>query len=133
MSVMPVSGSGPRGTAAAVAAWTGLVLCETLAQVALKAAGDSLGDVPLDAAWLLAVATNPWAIAGVLGYLGSFVSWMVVLDRMPLSLGFPLTSVCYITVAAASVVLFGEVVGLVRGAGIGLIMLGVAIIGTEGD
>ena len=119
-------------TPAAVAAWTALVLFETLAQVALKAGGDKLGDAPLDTAWILSAATEPWVIAGVLGYLGSFISWMVILSfAIPLSLGFPLTSVCYVTVTAASVLFFHEEVHGLRGAGIALIIVGVIVIGTE--
>jgi drug/metabolite transporter (DMT)-like permease len=121
----------PSLTPAALAAWTALVLFETLAQVALKAGGDTLGDAPLDLSWVLSAATNPWVLAGILGYVGSFVSWMVILDRIPLSLGFPLTSVCYVTVTAASVLLFHEEIGWLRGGGIALIILGVIVIGTE--
>lgn len=123
----------PSLTPTALAAWSALVLFETLAQVALKAGGDALGDAPLDGAWLLAAATDPWVLAGIFGYVGSFVSWMVILDRIPLSLGFPLTSVCYVTVTAASVLLFREDIGWLRGGGIALIVLGVIVIGTEED
>lgn len=128
------AGSGalrPSLTPTAVAAWAALVLFETLAQVALKAGGDALGDAPIDVDWLLSAAANPWVLAGVLGYVGSFVSWMVILDRIPLSLGFPLTSVCYVTVTAASVLLFHEEIGWLRGAGIALVVVGVMVIGTE--
>jgi multidrug transporter EmrE-like cation transporter len=55
----------------------------------------------------------------------------VILDRLPLSLGFPLTSVCYVTVSAASVLIFREEIGLLRGLGIVLIVLGVVVIGSE--
>ena len=118
-------------TPAALAAWAFLILFETLAQVALKAGGDRLGDGAVDLAWLAAAAADPWVVAGVLGYVGSFVSWMVILDRLPLSLGFPLTSVCYVTVSAASVLIFREEIGWIRGLGIVLIVVGVVVIGSE--
>jgi multidrug transporter EmrE-like cation transporter len=116
----------------AVAAWLCLVVFETLAQVALKAGGNALADRPFDIDWLAAAATNGWIALGIIGYLGSFVAWMAILDRLPLSLGFPLTAIVYVTVAAASIVVFGEVVDYSRLAGIGLIVAGIVLLGREG-
>ena len=123
---------GHMPTILAGVAWTFLVLCETLAQVALKAAGSAMEGVPPEA-WLWAAATNGWAWIGVIGYLGSFAAWMTILDRMPLSLGFPLTSIVYVSVTAASAVLFGEHVGALRWAGVAIIIAGIVLLGTEDD
>jgi drug/metabolite transporter (DMT)-like permease len=112
-----------------VAAWVLLLAFETLAQVALKAGGEGLSDMPFGAAWLGAAIGNPWVLLGALGYFGSFLAWMVILDRLPLSLGFPLTAVALLTVAAASFLVFGETLTLWRIAGIGLIVAGVVIMG----
>ena len=120
-------------TPTALAAWTFLILFETLAQIALKAGGDRLGDGASGPAWFMGAAAEPWVGAGVLGDVGSFVAWMVILDRIPLSLGFPLTSICYVTVSAASVAIFHEEIGALRGLGIVLIMVGVIVIGSEGE
>src|SRR5262249_47066007 len=54
-----------------VAAWVLLLAFETLAQVALKAGGEGLSDLPFGAAWLTAAIGNPWVLLGALGYLGS--------------------------------------------------------------
>jgi multidrug transporter EmrE-like cation transporter len=130
MSVVAAAGRRPPGWAA-IAAWTALVLFETLAQVALKAGGNALGDRPFDLDWLVAAASNGWVALGVVGYLGSFAAWMAILDRMPLSLGFPLTAIVYVTVAAASVVAFGEVIDLWRLLGIALIVAGITLLGSD--
>ncbi|WP_414476167.1 DMT family transporter [Microvirga sp. M2] len=123
----------PHLTVSSILAWSGLVVSETLAQVALKAAGDHLGSMDFGIDWVMSAITNPWTLAGAVGYIGAFASWMIVLDRIPLSLGFPLTAVIYVTVTAASVLLFQEQFGLLRWSGIALIVVGVAIIGTEED
>jgi multidrug transporter EmrE-like cation transporter len=114
-----------------LAAWAFLIVFETLAQVALKAGGNALGDLPFDLDWLAAAASNGWIAIGVVGYLGSFVAWMVILDRTPLNLGFPLTAIIYATVAGASFVFFGEEIGAGRLVGIGLIVVGVMMLGHE--
>ncbi len=112
-------------------AWAGLVAFETLAQVALKVAGTALEAQTDWLAWLGVAIGSGWAWLGVLGYVGSFLAWMIILDRLPLSLGFPLTSVVYITVTAASVLVFHEEMGLLRMSGVALIILGVVVLGTE--
>ena len=112
-------------------AWVGLVAFETLAQVALKVAGTALEAQTDWLAWLGVAIGSGWAWLGVLGYVGSFLAWMIILDRLPLSLGFPLTSVVYITVTAASVLVFHEEMGLLRMSGVALIILGVVVLGTE--
>ncbi len=123
--------SRPPGRVAALAGWCALILAETLSQVALKAAGDRLDGLPLGGAWLLHAAGEPLVWLGVIGYCGSFAAWMTILDRIPLSRGFPLTAIVYLAVTAASVLLFHEGVGPLRAAGIALIVLGVAVVGTE--
>jgi drug/metabolite transporter (DMT)-like permease len=110
-------------------AWAALLAFETLAQVALKAGADDLARQPFGADWLLAAVGSPWVLAGVIGYLGSFGAWMVILDRMPLSLSFPLTSVVMLTVAAACYFLLGEVLTSWRIVGIGLIVAGIVAMG----
>ncbi|MBZ6078866.1 DMT family transporter [Microvirga puerhi] len=123
----------PHFTLCSILAWGGLIVSETLAQVALKAAGDRLGSMDFGVGWVMSAITDPWTVAGVIGYVGAFASWMTVLNRIPLSLGFPLTSVIYVTVTAASVLLFREEFGVLRWSGIMLIVVGVVIIGTEED
>jgi len=113
----------------AVTAWTALLAFETLAQVALKAGGEELSRQPFGVEWLTAALGSPWVLAGVAGYIGSFLAWMAILDRMPLSFGFPLTAVVILTVALASYFVFGETLTPVRTAGIGLIVAGVIVMG----
>jgi len=114
---------------AAVAAWIVLLASETLAQIALKAGGQSLSRTPFGTGWLATAATTPWVLVGVMGYIGGFLSWMFILDRIPLSLGFPLTAIVMLMVALASCLVFGETLTVWRLSGIGLIIAGVLMVG----
>ena len=116
----------------AVAAWTALVAFETLAQVALKAGANELADQSVGVGWLTSAIGNAWVLTGIVGYIGSFAAWMVILERIPLSFGFPLTAIVMLTVPLASVLFFGDVLTPWRAVGIGLILAGVVIMG-RGD
>lgn len=117
------------GHCGAIAAWAALLAFETLAQVALKAGADDLAHMSMGSAWIATAISDPYVLAGVVGYLGAFVAWMVILDRMPLSLAFPLTSLVMLTVTLASYVIFGEIMTPWRIGGIGLIFTGILLMG----
>jgi drug/metabolite transporter (DMT)-like permease len=111
--------------------WALLVAFETLAQVAMRLGGETLADVPPGLGWIAAALADPWLLLGLVGYVGSFLAWMVILDRLPLSLGFPLTSIVVVAVTAASVLVLGETLTLLHAAGIALIVLGIVLMGRE--
>ncbi len=123
---MPLLRPAHRNT---MLAWLALLVFETISQVALKIGGEALAHLPFGLAWLWEAAGNPWVILGVFGYLGAFSAWMVILDRIPLSFGFPLTAVVMLAVAVASHYVFGEELTPWRMAGIGLIIVGVIVMG----
>jgi drug/metabolite transporter (DMT)-like permease len=114
-----------------VLAWGALILFETLAQVALKEAGESLATLGFGRAWVLAALHEPSAYAAACGYVGAFLAWMTILDRMPLSRGFPMSSLVTLAIIAASVLVFGETLDGWRLAGIALILAGLALMGNE--
>lgn len=70
---------------------------------------------------------NPYMVVAVFCFGASFVTWMVALRKLDLSLAYPAVSVSYIVIALASRALFGEVITLQRGVGMGLVMLGVVV------
>lgn len=115
-----------------LAAWGGLVAFETLAQAAMKAGGASLAGLPFGRAFLAAAVREPLVLLGAAGYLLSFAAWMVILDRMPLSRGFPMSSIVTLAILAASVLVFGEVLDGWRLCGVALILGGLALMGDEG-
>jgi drug/metabolite transporter (DMT)-like permease len=120
-------GIGP----AQVLAWLALLAFETLAQVTLKMGGEPLAAMPFGLPWLAEAAHNSWVWAGVAGYVGAFAAWMIILDTVPLSLGFPMTAAVVLAVAAASHYLFGEVLSYWRLGGIALIIAGLVVMGGD--
>jgi multidrug transporter EmrE-like cation transporter len=78
-------------------------------------------------AYLVGLGTSVWmwcalTLAGV-----SFITWMLVLKRVPLSSAYPLVSLTFPLVVIGSMVIFGEKVNVPQLVGLGLIVLGVSI------
>lgn len=104
---------------------------DTLTQLAFKLAGDVMGDLPIGLTFLTVAARSAtiWTAAGL--YFLTYILWMLVLQRTPLSRAFPLTALSYVTVPAAAWLVFGETIGLLPLAGIALILAGVCLIGHD--
>lgn len=112
-----------------------ILLCtifNTVAQIALKYGMQHIGVFAFH--WQnvfpisLQVVTSPWIILGVITYVGSLVSWLLVLSRVPVSIAYPLSSLAYITNAIAAYYIFGENVSATRIAGTLVILLGVFLV-----
>ena len=114
-----------------VVAWIALLAFETLAQLGLKAGGNLLSGRPFGLEWVVVAIGEPWVQVGIVGYLGAFAAWMTILDRVALSLAFPLTATIMIAITVASYLVFGETITLTRTLGIVLIVLGVVVIGRS--
>ena len=71
-----------------------------------------------------------WLAVALAG--ASFVAWMLVLRRVPLSIAYPFVSLSFPLVALLSVVVLGERVGALQLVGLGLIVAGVAISASHG-
>lgn len=112
-------------------AWGGLVAFETLAQAAMKAGGEALAGLPFGRIFLLTAIREPLVLVGAAGYLLSFAAWMVILEKVPLSRGFPMSSVVALAIVAVSVLGFGEVLDGWRLSGIALIVGGLFLMGDE--
>jgi multidrug transporter EmrE-like cation transporter len=120
-----------RTVGATVLLWTALLSAETTAQLGLKLGSRAVENVAFGWDWLVRAFAAPWLWLGVLAYLASFATWMLILRRMPLGAAFPLTGLVYVTVLATSIALLGEPVGLLQAAGIALIVGGATLLGSE--
>ena len=75
-----------------------------------------------------------WTALGAAAYLTSFLLWMLLLTRAPLSVIYPLSvGVTLLLTLASSVILFQERPSFVQLAGSALVLLGVALIGSGLD
>ncbi len=72
--------------------------------------------------------SNPWVLLGVVLQATFFFTYLTLLSRADVSLVLPMTAVDYIVVALLAQALLGEVVTPARWAGIGLIVIGVALV-----
>jgi len=112
-----------------ILAMSGAIGFETLSQIAMKFAARHLENIPFGIEWLEhAVMLAPiWF--SLLCDLCNFFCWMVILRGLALSFAFPISSLCYVTVAASGYFIFAEELPFKAYAGILLIMAGTAIIG----
>lgn len=108
------------------------VMTNAAAQILLKrgmlsVGGFSLeGRAPLDFA--MATASNVFVIAGLLTFVTSTISHIVVLSRVDLSYAYPFLSLAYVVVALYAFFVFGEELGPMRTAGIALICFGTILV-----
>ena len=75
-----------------------------------------------------AAVSNPSVLLGVVLQATFFFAYLALLSRADVSLVLPMTAVDYIVVALLAQALLGEVVTPARWAGIGLIVVGVAMV-----
>ena len=68
---------------------------------------------------------SPWVLGGIACYLVSFANWIQALRSIPLSIAYPVTSGAHVLIPIGSWIFLGEHVGLLRWAGILLIVTGI--------
>jgi len=75
---------------------------------------------------ILAKSAPFWT--GMLCYAASICVWLAALSKAPVSTAYPMLSLGYVAVAAASVLWLGETMTLPKVMGIALICLGVVLV-----
>jgi multidrug transporter EmrE-like cation transporter len=102
------------------------------AQLLLKAGVNAVGHFDFTPANILPVGfriATQWPIIGGLAcYVLSVVVWIVGLSRVDVSIAYPMLSLGYVVNAFAAWYLFGEVLSMQRLIGIGIILVGVAVL-----
>lgn len=103
----------------------GAVLSSVAGQLLLKSGAGRLAPLSrLD--FLLAAFRDPRVLSGLAAWAASTVCWLYVLRVAPLSRAYGLTSLTYVLVFLASVLLLGEHVRRVHVVGTVLIVAGLA-------
>ena len=80
---------------------------------------------------LLHILAQPQVLCGLLIYLLGTLCWMIAASQKEISFLYPLSSVNYVLVVIASVLLFSESVSLRRGGGVALIVLGTVLLNRK--
>ena len=112
----------------------GLILASVsltaFAQLALKLSSARHANVAEGAALLpslFAQMLNPWTMAGLFGYVGSFVLWLLALREVPLTIAYPFMGLTLVLVALLGVAVLGETLGVWELVGF-VIVLGAAAV-----
>lgn len=105
--------------------FSALMLFDTMTQVSFKLATTHAGAFMPTTTWLWEVFFNPWIYGAVIGYVGSFITWMTLLKHAPVGPAFAASHLEVVTVLAISVLYFGEHLSLMQVLGGLLIVAGI--------
>ena len=112
------------------------MLLNAAAQLLLKAGVRPLGGIGLQASSVASgvaqALVQPAVAAGLACYVVSVVLWIVALSRVEVSVAYPMLSLGYVVNALAAWWLFGESLDAQKVVGIGLILVGVALVARSG-
>lgn len=103
----------------------GAVACSATGQLLLKSGARRLAGLGR-ADFLLAAFRDAYVLWGLAAWAASTVCWLYVLRVAPLSRAYGLTSLTYVVILGASVVLLGEQVRRLHVVGTLLIVVGIA-------
>ena len=110
---------------------TGVAL-NAAAHLLLKAGTNAVGPFQFAMDSLVPVglkfAFEPHIAAGLACHVVSLAVWVLALSRVEVSIAYPMLSIGYGLNAIAAWYLFGEAVGMMRLAGIGVIIIGVYVV-----
>ncbi len=106
----------------------GCTVLGAAAQALIKSAAGSLENPTL-----LGIITNLSLLGGLSLYGLSTILLVLALRRGELSLLYPVISLTFVWVTILSVTLFQERINLFKVLGIGVIMIGVAVLGRDGE
>ena len=101
------------------------VVAETARELCFKRAANG-------AANFLQAVLDPVAWAGIVFWGVELLAWMAVLERVPLSIAFPLMALSYVVTVLAAALFLKESVSLRHAAGASLITAGVMCVGATG-
>ena len=101
---------------------TGQLMLKHGMQVATARAHDSHGSL------VVAAATTPWVLLGLVVFAVSAVAWLGALSRVPLNVAYPFNALGYIVILGASVVVLHERANLLTWAGSLLVVAGLVIV-----
>jgi small multidrug resistance pump len=81
---------------------------------------------------LMGLLFSPWFIAGLLFYAGNVVIFAKALDKLPVSIAYPvLAGVGFGLIAIAGSIFFSEKLGFNQWLGMGLILAGVIVVSSS--
>jgi len=107
---------------AVIAAAGGQLMLKNGMQIATNKAHASHGSL------VIAAATTPWVLLGLVVFGVSAISWLAALSRVPLSVAYPFNALGYIVILTSSIVVLHEKANLWTWAGSLLVVSGLIIV-----
>ena len=77
---------------------------------------------------VIAAATTPWVLLGLVVFAVSAVAWLAALSRVPLSLAYPCNALGYLVILTASILVLHERANLLTWAGTVLVVSGLIMV-----
>lgn len=102
-----------------------LLLFDTLGQSSFKFTAIHAAPLEWSLDWFIRVFTNHWVYTAILGYIGAFFTWMILLKKAPVGPAFAASHLEVVTVMIASVWLFHEPITMTKLIGAALIVAGI--------
>ena len=111
------------------------IIFTVVGQLLIKWQAMQAGSLPVSwsarATFLMDLLLNPWIILGLFSAVVAACAWMLAMTRLPISIAYPMMSLTYPLVIVISWRLLGETLSPWRGVGVGLILVGIALLGIE--
>jgi drug/metabolite transporter (DMT)-like permease len=103
-------------------------LCTTISELFLKRGAVATAEVSETWGWTgLTGLASPLVWLGILFVIASFITWLYVLQHLPLSVAFPASQAVHVLVPLASWIVLGESISSIRWFGIALVLAGLAV------
>jgi len=77
---------------------------------------------------VVAAATTPWVLFGLMVFAVSAVAWLAALSKVPLSLAYPFNAVSFLVILTASILVLHERANLLTWAGTVLVVSGLLMV-----
>ncbi|MFC3070641.1 DMT family transporter [Phenylobacterium soli] len=105
------------------------IAAETVQQLSFKVGNGRAESRP---GFVRAILTQPLIWTGILLWIVESIAWVLVLQKSPLSMAYPVMTLTYATVPLAGLVLLRERMSRRQMAGAALIFAGVLLVGVSG-
>ena len=102
-----------------------LMALDTMAQICFKLAANHAEPLEFTGAWLLRILVHPWIYIAVIGYIGTFFTWVTLLKKLSIGASFAASHVEVVSVTLVSIWVFDEPLTLPKIAGATLILIGI--------
>jgi len=77
---------------------------------------------------VVAAATKPWVLFGLMVFAVSAVAWLAALSKVPLSLAYPFNAVSYLVILTASILVLHERANVLTWVGTVLVVSGLLMV-----